>query len=100
MNSSVFTGGIPALMTPCTPTGEPDFEGLVRKGRELINLGMTSVVYCGSMGDWPLLPDDQRQEGVAHLVAEGITISAPNVNGRQRGGVAKVASSLSGKLAS
>ena len=74
MNSSVFTGGIPALMTPCTPTGAPDFEGLVRKGRELINLGMTSVVYCGSMGDWPLLTDDQRQEGVAHLVDEGIPV--------------------------
>ena len=59
MDSSVFTGGIPALMTPCTPTGEPDFEGLVQKGHELINLGMTSVVYCGSMGDWPLLTDAQ-----------------------------------------
>ena len=76
MNSSVFTGGIPALMTPCTPTGEPDFEGLVRKGRELINLGMTSVVYCGSMGDWPLLTDNQRQEGVANVAGEGMPVIA------------------------
>ena len=74
MDSSVFTGGIPALMTPCTPTGEPDFEGLVQKGHELISLGMTSVVYCGSMGDWPLLTDAQRQEGVAHLVGEDIPV--------------------------
>ena len=67
MDSSVFTGGIPALMTPCTPAGEPDFEGLVRKEHELISLGLTSVVYCGSMGDLPLLTGDQRQEGVAHI---------------------------------
>ena len=26
---------------------------------------MSAVVYCGSMGDWPLLTEAQRQEGVA-----------------------------------
>ena len=74
MDSSVFTGGIPALMTPCTPTGEPDFEGLVQKGHELISLGMNSVVYCGSMGDWPLLSDEERQEGVARLADAGVPV--------------------------
>jgi len=29
-------------------------------------------VYCGSMGDWPLLTEAERQEGVARLVAAGI----------------------------
>ena len=33
---------------------------------------MSAVVYCGSMGDWPLLTEAQRQEGVARLVAAGI----------------------------
>ena len=29
---------------------------------------MSAVVYCGSMGDWPLLSDEQRMEGVERLV--------------------------------
>jgi len=59
-------------MTPCTPNREPDFDALVKKGHELIKAGMSAVVYCGSMGDWPLLTEAQRQEGVARLVAAGI----------------------------
>lgn len=70
--SNIFTGCIPALMTPCTPNREPDFDALVKKGHELIEVGMSAVVYCGSMGDWPLLTEAQRQEGVARLVAAGI----------------------------
>ncbi|HEO1833039.1 TPA: dihydrodipicolinate synthase family protein [Acinetobacter baumannii] len=70
--SNIFTGCIPALMTPCTPNREPDFDVLVKKGHELIEAGMSAVVYCGSMGDWPLLTEAQRQEGVARLVAAGI----------------------------
>jgi 4-hydroxy-tetrahydrodipicolinate synthase len=71
---SIFTGCIPALMTPCNPDRSPDFAGLVRKGKELIAHGMSAVVYCGSMGDWPLLTDAQRQEGVAQLVRAGIPV--------------------------
>ncbi|WP_038344272.1 dihydrodipicolinate synthase family protein [Acinetobacter sp. A47] len=70
--TNIFTGCIPALMTPCTANREPDFDALVKKGRELIEAGMSAVVYCGSMGDWPLLTEAQRQEGVARLVAAGI----------------------------
>ncbi|MFX5472231.1 dihydrodipicolinate synthase family protein [Acinetobacter baumannii] len=70
--NNIFTGCIPALMTPCTPNREPDFDALVKKGHELIEAGMSAVVYCGSMGDWPLLTEAQRQEGVARLVAAGI----------------------------
>ncbi|MCU4582297.1 dihydrodipicolinate synthase family protein [Acinetobacter gyllenbergii] len=70
--SNIFTGCIPALMTPCTPNREPDFDALVKKGHQLIEAGMSAVVYCGSMGDWPLLTEAQRQEGVARLVTAGI----------------------------
>jgi dihydrodipicolinate synthase/N-acetylneuraminate lyase len=66
-NKSVFSGCIPALMTPCNADRTPDFAALVAKGQELIELGMSAVVYCGSMGDWPLLTDAQRQEGVRQL---------------------------------
>jgi len=72
--ADVFQGCIPALMTPCTPDGAPNFDDLVRKGKELIGLGMRAVVYCGSMGDWPLLTDAQRQEGVARLAAAGVPV--------------------------
>lgn len=70
--TAIFRGCMPALMTPCSADGIPDYEALVRKGRELIELGMRAVVYCGSMGEWPLLSDEERQEGVRHLVEAGI----------------------------
>jgi 4-hydroxy-tetrahydrodipicolinate synthase len=74
MASTIFTGMIPALMTPCTARREPDFGALVRKGKELVGLGMSAVVYCGSMGDWPLLSDEQRKEGVERLVQAGLPV--------------------------
>ena len=38
-------------MTSCLTDGSPDSYALVAKGRELIEIGMRAVVYCGSMGD-------------------------------------------------
>ena len=35
---------------------------------------MRGVVYCGSMGAWPLLPDEQRQEGVSRLAKAGVPV--------------------------
>ena len=72
--ANVFSGCIPALMTPCDETGTPDFDALATKGRELVDIGMNSVVYCGSMGDWPLLDDEQRMQGVEQLVAAGVPV--------------------------
>ncbi|APG48223.1 dihydrodipicolinate synthase family protein [Phaeobacter porticola] len=72
MTNPVFSGCIPALMTPCTADRRPDFDALVNKGRELIAKGMSAVVYCGSMGDWPLITDAERMEGVSRLVAAGV----------------------------
>ncbi|WP_306753452.1 dihydrodipicolinate synthase family protein [Paracoccus actinidiae] len=74
MHTQIFTGVIPALMTPCTPDRSPDYDALVRKARELIAAGMSAVVYCGSMGDWPLLTDAQRMEGVERLVGAGVPV--------------------------
>lgn len=74
MNTEIFTGCIPALMTPCTPDRTPDYAALARKGRELVDAGMSAVVYCGSMGDWPLLTDAQRMKGVEALVDAGAPV--------------------------
>ena len=74
MTASIFSGVIPALMTPCTPERSPDTAALVRKARQLIAAGMSAVVYCGSMGDWPLLTDAQRMAGVEALVKAGIPV--------------------------
>lgn len=74
MNTQVFHGIMPALMTPCTADRVPDFDALVKKGHEMIAAGMSAVVYCGSMGDWPLLSDAQRMEGVERLVQAGIPV--------------------------
>jgi 4-hydroxy-tetrahydrodipicolinate synthase len=74
MAANPFLGTIPALMTPCTPDRKPDYVALVRKAKELVDLGMSSVVYCGSMGDWPLLTDQERMTGVERLVAAGVPV--------------------------
>ena len=58
-------------MTPCREDRQPDFGALVATAQSLVSAGMRGVVYCGSMGDWPLLTDDQRQEGVRLLVEAG-----------------------------
>jgi 1-pyrroline-4-hydroxy-2-carboxylate deaminase len=74
MNDNVFSGVLPALMTPCRADRSPDFEALARKGKELVAAGMAGVIYCGSMGDWPLLTDEQRMAGVEALVGAGLRV--------------------------
>ena len=74
LDSPLYAGTIPALMTPCDANGVPDFDELAAKGRELVELGMRAVVYCGSMGDWPLLTDEQRCEGVERLIEAGVPV--------------------------
>jgi 4-hydroxy-tetrahydrodipicolinate synthase len=74
MSASVFSGLMPALMTPCTADRRPDFAALVRKARELAGYGMSGFIYAGSMGDWPLLATAQRMEGVERLVDAGLKV--------------------------
>lgn len=71
---NIFQGCIPALMTPCDENGNPLFEELVSTAKGLIQSGMSGVVYCGSMGDWPLLTDEQRMAGVDALTQAGIPV--------------------------
>ncbi len=72
--AEIFRGCIPALMTPCHADGTIHYDALVRTARQLIEAGMTAVVYCGSMGDWPLLTDEQRMEGVRRLTDAKIPV--------------------------
>ena len=65
---------MPALMTPCDAAGVPNFDALVATAIDLMAAGMSGVIYCGSMGDWPLLTDAQRQEGVARLANAGVPV--------------------------
>ena len=74
MDARIFRGCVPAIMTPCQADGTPDHPALVSKAQQLIAAGMHAVVYCGSMGDWPLLSDQQRQEGVSALVEAGVPV--------------------------
>lgn len=73
-SAAIFSGTVPALMTPCTADRTPDYDALVRRAQDLVGMGMRAVVYCGSMGDWPLLTDAERMEGVARLVAAGVPV--------------------------
>jgi 4-hydroxy-tetrahydrodipicolinate synthase len=61
-------------MTPCREDRTPDYDALVETAQRLIGTGMRAVVYCGSMGDWPLLTDEQRQEGVRRLTEAGVPV--------------------------
>ena len=72
--SSVFRGCMPALMTPCLSDGSINYDALVATGKSLIQSGMQAVIYCGSMGDWPLLTDQQRMHGVAELCKAGVPV--------------------------
>lgn len=74
MSGEIFRGCIPALLTPCAAGGVPDFDWLVETAHRLIGRGMSAVVYCGSMGEWPLLSSAQRMEGTARLVDAGIRV--------------------------
>lgn len=74
MTASIFQGCIPALMSPCKADRSVDTAALVEKAVQLTEIGMQAVVYCGSMGDWPLLTDQQRQDGVAELVRGGVRV--------------------------
>jgi dihydrodipicolinate synthase/N-acetylneuraminate lyase len=74
MSGNIFSGCIPALMTPCNEDRTPNYDALVKTGLLLVETGMRGVVYCGSMGDWPLLTDAQRQEGVRRLCEAGVPV--------------------------
>src|SRR5690349_8146765 len=74
MTASIFNGTLPALMTPCKEDRTPDFDALVRKAQQLMDHGMTAMIYAGSMGDRPLLTDAERMEGVERLVGAGIPV--------------------------
>ena len=76
MSAAFFKGMMPALMTPCGADRRPDFDALVAKAAALMDTGMSAVIYCGSMGDWPLVSDADRMEGVARLTAAGIPVGA------------------------
>ena len=72
--TSIFAGCLPALMTPCSAPGKPNLDILARTGAELVRAGMRGVVYCGSMGEWPLLTDEARCEGVEALLAARVPV--------------------------
>lgn len=74
MDAKIFSGCLPALMTPCGADRVPNFDALVVKGQQMMEAGMNGVIYCGSMGDWPLLTDDQRKQGVADLTANDVPV--------------------------
>ncbi len=74
MDTAILDGCLPALMTPCTQDHSPDLAALERKGQALMAAGMSGVVYCGSMGDWPLIDDATRMDGVARLVGAGVPV--------------------------
>ena len=73
-SSNIFSGTITAIMTPGDGDGNPDYDALVSTASRLVDTGMRGVVYCGSMGEWPIPTVAQRQEGVKRLVDAGVPV--------------------------
>lgn len=69
-----FSGCMPALMTPCDANGAPNWDALTDTAKSLVDSGMSAVIYCGSMGDWPLLSDEQRCDAVDILCSNDIPV--------------------------
>ncbi len=76
MDSTIFQGCVPALMTPCNNDRTPNDAALVKSAQKLMSAGMNGVVYCGSMGDWPLLSDEQHAQ---HDLFHHLTWIAPAI---------------------
>lgn len=65
-----FTGVGTALVTPFTPSGDLDEQGIRRLGRRQIDAGVHFLCPCGTTGENPTLSDAERVESVEILVDE------------------------------
>lgn len=63
-----FTGVIPPVVTPLTPEGDLDLEGLDAVVEHLINGGMDGLFVLGSTGEVAYLTDAQRDTVVTRAV--------------------------------
>ncbi len=72
MASTVFSGTLPALVTPCKADSAPDFGALVARGVEMIAAGISAAVRRGSIGKRPLPTDGHRRDGVAFMNGGGV----------------------------
>jgi len=59
--NSVYSGVIPAMITPCRKTGQPDREMTENLARNLIAHGCHGLFTLGSSGELPLLDEAQRR---------------------------------------
>lgn len=57
----MYTGLMPALLTPFTPEGEVNQEMLVDLVEYFIGLGMQGLYLCGSTGEGLLLTEEERE---------------------------------------
>jgi D-galactarolactone isomerase len=63
--ANIFTGTIPALMTPCTPARTPDFDALVRTAKALIARYPQRCVWATN---WPHPSKPGNPPDDAHLL--------------------------------
>jgi 4-hydroxy-tetrahydrodipicolinate synthase len=76
-----FVGVAPAIMTPFRSDGSIDFDALLDKRKRLVEAGMKSMVWPGTMGNWSQLSVEERNKGVSLLAEQGPLIvgtGAPN----------------------
>ena len=65
-----YTGVIPAMITPCRATQEPDIPGVKALANTLIKHGCHGLFVVGSTGELPFLDEDQRRE-IVQAAREG-----------------------------
>jgi len=80
-DQSPFEGVAPAIMTPFRPDGSVDFDALLDKRQRLVEAGMQTMVWPGTMGNWSQLTPVERKNGVELLARQGplvVGTGAPN----------------------
>ena len=65
----LFTGIIPAVITPFTADDEVDTEGLKSNVAFLVDRGVSGFVACGTMGEASSLSDEERRLVIETVVA-------------------------------
>lgn len=82
-------GVIPAMVTPMSPTGEPDEAGLRSLVRHLVGQGVNGIFALGSSGEFPLLTPADRAR-VAAVIADEVGGRIPVLVGASDSGTRQV----------
>ncbi len=75
-----FEGTIPALITPFTPEGKVDYEGLRANIKFQLENGVSGLVPLGTTGETPTLHEDEKEK-IVNICVEEVKGKVPIIVG-------------------